>query len=61
MSAPILWRLDMTGVSPTQMELAHINAELGRKVLGDSGLNIIAASSLTDAAEKVVAAARGAK
>jgi succinyl-CoA synthetase beta subunit len=36
------------------------NAELGRKVLGDSGFNIIAATSLTDAAEKVVAAAGGA-
>ena len=34
MSAPILWRLDMKGVSPTAMELAHINAELGRNAQG---------------------------
>ena len=35
------------------------NADLGREVLGNSGLDIIAAESLTDAAEKVVAAAEG--
>ena len=33
------------------------NAELGRKVLDDSGLNILSASSLSDAAEKAVGAA----
>src|SRR5690625_3475859 len=33
------------------------NAELGAKVLADSGLNIIAATSLTDAAEQAVKAA----
>ncbi|MDP2141139.1 MAG: ADP-forming succinate--CoA ligase subunit beta [Gammaproteobacteria bacterium] len=48
-------------VVPVVVRLEGNNAELGRKVLGDSGLNIIAASSLTDAAEKVVAAAGGAK
>jgi succinyl-CoA synthetase beta subunit len=42
---------------PVVVRLEGNNAELGRKVLGESGLNIIAASSLTDAAEKVVAAA----
>jgi succinyl-CoA synthetase beta subunit len=46
---------------PVVVRLEGNNAELGRKVLSDSGLNIIAASSLTDAAEKVVAAAGGAK
>ncbi len=46
---------------PVVVRLEGNNAELGRKVLGDSGLNIIAASSLTDAAEKVVAAAGGVK
>lgn len=46
---------------PVVVRLEGNNAELGRKVLEDSGLNIIAASSLTDAAEKVVAAAGGAK
>jgi succinyl-CoA synthetase beta subunit len=33
---------------------------LGSKKLAESGLNIIAASSLTEGAEKVVAAAGGA-
>jgi len=46
---------------PVVVRLEGNNAELGRKVLGDSELNIIAASSLTDAAEKVVAAAGGVK
>lgn len=45
---------------PVVVRLEGNNAELGRKVLSDSGLNIIAATSLTDAAEKVVAAAGGA-
>jgi len=35
------------------------NAELGSKVLAESGLNIIAATSLSDAAIRVVAAAKG--
>ena len=46
---------------PVVVRLEGNNAELGRKVLSDSGLNIIAATSLTDAAEKVVAAAGGAE
>ena len=37
-----------------------IGAELGQKVLADSGLNIIAATSLTDAAQQAVKAAGGA-
>ena len=41
------------------VRLEGTNAELGREVLGNSGLDIIAAESLTDAAEKVVAAAEG--
>ncbi len=43
---------------PVVVRLEGNNAELGSKVLADSGLNIIAATSLRDAAEKVVAAAR---
>ena len=46
---------------PVVVRLEGNNAELGRKVLSDSGLNITAATSLTDAAEKVVAAAGGAE
>ena len=45
---------------PVVVRLEGNNAELGAKVLADSGLNIIAATSLTDAAEQVVKAAAGA-
>ena len=44
---------------PVVVRLEGNNAELGRKVLADSGLNIIAAGSLTDAAQQAVAAAGG--
>jgi len=44
---------------PVVVRLEGNNAELGREVLKKSGLNIIAATSLSDAAEKVVAAAGG--
>lgn len=44
---------------PVVVRLEGNNAELGRKRLEESGLNIIAATSLTDAADKVVAAAAG--
>jgi succinyl-CoA synthetase beta subunit len=45
---------------PVVVRLEGNNAELGQKVLADSGLNIIAAKSLTDAAEQAVKAAGGA-
>ncbi|MEM9422937.1 MAG: ADP-forming succinate--CoA ligase subunit beta, partial [Pseudomonadota bacterium] len=45
---------------PVVVRLEGNNADLGRKVLADSGLNIIAANSLTDAAQQAVAAAGGA-
>lgn len=44
---------------PVVVRLEGNNAELGRKVLADSGLNIIAAGSLTDAAQQAVKAAGG--
>ncbi|MFC3032073.1 ADP-forming succinate--CoA ligase subunit beta [Pseudoalteromonas fenneropenaei] len=44
---------------PVVVRLEGTNAELGREVLANSGLDIIAAESLTDAALKVVAAAEG--
>jgi succinyl-CoA synthetase beta subunit len=44
---------------PVIVRLEGTNAELGREVLKNSGLDIIAAESLTDAATKVVAAAEG--
>jgi succinyl-CoA synthetase beta subunit len=57
----IIGAVDEVGVEvPVVVRLEGNNAELGRQVLGDSGFNIIAATSLTDAAEKVVAAAGGA-
>jgi len=42
---------------PVVVRLEGNNAELGAKVLAESGLNIIAAKSLTDAAQQVVKAA----
>ena len=45
---------------PVVVRLEGNNAELGRQVLADSGLNIIAATSLTDAAQQAVNAAGGA-
>jgi succinyl-CoA synthetase beta subunit len=42
---------------PVVVRLEGTNVERGRKLLADSGLDIIAAEDLTDAAEKVVAAA----
>lgn len=44
---------------PVVVRLEGNNAELGAKLLAESGLNIIAATSLTDAAEQVVKAAEG--
>ena len=35
------------------------NEELGRKILAESGLPIISASNMAEAAEKAVAAAKG--
>ena len=42
---------------PLVVRLEGTNVELGRKMLADSGLPITAASGLTEAAQKVVAAA----
>lgn len=56
----IIGAVKEVGVSvPVVVRLEGTNAELGRKVLAESGLDIIAAVSLTDAAQKVVAAAEG--
>jgi len=44
---------------PVVVRLEGNNADKGTKVLADSGLNIIAAKGLTDAAEQVVKAAKG--
>ncbi len=44
---------------PVVVRLEGNNAEIGSKLLADSGLNIIAATSLTGAAQAVVKAAEG--
>ena len=43
---------------PLVVRLEGTNVELGKKILADSGLPIISASNMGDAAEKVVAAAK---
>ena len=48
------------GVSdPVVVRLEGTNVDRGRQLLADSGLDIIAADDLTDAAKKVVAASGG--
>ena len=41
------------------LRLEGTNVEEGKKILKNSGLNFIVAETMKDAAEKVVAAARG--
>lgn len=56
----VIGAVEEVGVKvPVVVRLEGNNAEIGSKVLADSGLNIIAATSLTDAAEQVVKAAAG--
>lgn len=53
----VIGAVEEVGVEvPVIVRLEGNNAELGSKVLADSGLNIIAATSLTDAAEQSVKA-----
>src|SRR5262247_3146209 len=44
---------------PLVVRLEGTNVELGKKILADSGLPIISAANMADAAQKVVAAAKG--
>jgi succinyl-CoA synthetase beta subunit len=44
---------------PLVVRLEGTNVELGREILETSGLNIISASSMSDAAEKIVRAVQG--
>ena len=56
----VIGAVEEVGVEvPVVVRLEGNNATLGREVLANSGLNIEAAESLTDAAQKVVAAAGG--
>ena len=45
---------------PLVVRMKGTNEDLGKKILAESGLPIIAADNMADAAQKVVAAARGA-
>ena len=56
----VIGAVEEVGVEvPVVVRLEGNNAALGREVLANSGLNTEAAESLTDAAQKVVAAAGG--
>lgn len=56
----VIGAVEEVGVSvPVIVRLEGNNADLGRKILAESGLNIIAATSLTDAAEQSVKAVGG--
>ncbi|MBO0732957.1 MAG: ADP-forming succinate--CoA ligase subunit beta [Methylocapsa sp.] len=54
----ILAAIKETGLSvPLVVRLAGTNADLGKEIIARSGLNVIAAADLDDAAQKIVAAA----
>ena len=56
----VIGAVEEVGVEvPVVVRLEGNNADLGKKVLAESGLNIIAADSLTDAAQQAVKAAGG--
>ena len=44
---------------PLVVRLEGTNVELGKKIMAESGLPIISADNLGEAAEKIVAAVRG--
>jgi succinyl-CoA synthetase beta subunit len=46
---------------PVVLRLEGTNVEQGREILKNSGMNFIIAETMKDAAEKVVAAAKGAR
>ena len=45
---------------PLVVRLEGTNVDLGKAIIRDSGLNVIAADDLDDAAQKIVGAARSA-
>jgi len=58
-AAAILAAFDEVGFHvPLVVRLEGTNVEQGKKILTESGKNIIAANGLTEAAQKVVAAAK---
>jgi succinyl-CoA synthetase beta subunit len=44
---------------PLVVRLEGTNVDLGTKIVADSGLNVIAADNLSDAAQKIVREVRG--
>ena len=46
---------------PLVVRLEGTNVELGRKMLADSGLNVVSAADMLDGAKKIVQLAGGAK
>jgi len=46
---------------PLVVRMKGTNEQLGKKILADSGLPIISADTMAEAAQKVIAAASGAK
>jgi succinyl-CoA synthetase beta subunit len=44
---------------PLVVRLEGTNVDLGKKIIADSGLNVISADDLDDAAQKIVNAVRG--
>jgi len=55
----VLAAVRATGLSvPLVVRLEGTNVELGKKILAESGLAVIPADSMADAAEKIVAAVR---
>ena len=44
---------------PLVVRLEGTNVELGKQIIRDSGLNVIAADDLKDGAEKIVKAVKG--
>ena len=56
----IIQAVKETGVQvPVVVRLEGTNVELGKQKLADSGLSIITADGLTDAAQRAVAAVQG--
>ncbi|MBL4786883.1 MAG: succinate--CoA ligase subunit beta, partial [Cohaesibacteraceae bacterium] len=45
---------------PLVVRLEGTNVALGKKIISESGLNVISADDLNDAAQKIVAAVKGA-
>ena len=51
---------DMGLSVPLVVRLEGTNVDEGKKIINESGLNVIAANDLADGAEKIVKAVRGA-